>query len=87
MTFMENLLEKFYLSEFTFHDGTNENTLNIADICTVKNEIAVAATREGKTTLMTFDLKSDNGKLYFEFGRKFSAIKVDDFSQVDDYEY
>ena len=36
--------QKYYLSEFVHVDGNSEITMNIVDICTIRNEIAIAIT-------------------------------------------
>jgi len=82
----ESLQRKYYLSEFSHHDGNNFITFNIVDICTVRNEIAVAVTDEGKITIRKFDLKLDGEFLYFEYGMTRGQIAVDNFEQVNDTE-
>ena len=81
---MEEMRKKLYLSEFIYHNGTHSVVMNIVDICTVKNEIAVAVTDEGKPSVRKFDLKIEDGRFYFEFGMSREQISVDEFEQVDD---
>jgi hypothetical protein len=78
--------KQLYLSEFQFHDGIRQITFNIVDIDTKKKEITVAITNEGRISVQCFDLKSNNGLLYFEYGVMLDEICVDDFKHVDDTE-
>ena len=74
-----------YLSEFSFFDGIKDITLNIVDVCTVKNEIAIAVTDSGKISVRQFDLKKSNdGRFFFEYGNMCEQIAVDDFQQIED---
>jgi hypothetical protein len=77
---MEN--RKYYLSEFVFYDGDHDVTFNIVEIDTDKKEITVAITDEGKISVRDFDLKSDNGRLFFEYGIMLNEIAVDNFEQI-----
>jgi len=76
-------LKRLYLSEFKYHDGEKDITMNIVDICTVKNEIAVAITDEGKISVRSFDLKIEDGRFFFEYGRMLDMIAVDDFEHPE----
>jgi len=76
--------KKYYLSEFQLYDGDHLITMNIVDINTEKQEITVAITDEGKISVHSFDLKSNNGCLFFEYGIMHEQIAVDDFEQVED---
>ena len=80
---MEQEFRKLHLSEFKYFTGSHDVTLNIADICTVKNEIAIAVTDEGKITVRKFELKKDGKRLYFKFGPMLNKIDLDDFTQVE----
>jgi len=79
---------KYYMSEFELYDGEHFVTFNIVDICAVRDEITVAVTNGGKISVCTFDLKSDDERLYFEYGVMQEQIAVDDFVKVEgDYRY
>ena len=68
---MENqvsLNRRYYLSEFSLYDGDRFVTFNIVGIDTERKEITVAVTDRGRISVCTFDLKSDNGRLFFEYG-------------------
>ena len=56
--------KKYYLSEFQFYDGEEFITFNIVDINTERKEITVAVTNRGKISVITYDLKSDGGRLF-----------------------
>ena len=82
---MEREFRQLYLSEFKYFDGTKDVTLNIVDVCTIRNEIAIAVTNDGGISVQKFDLKkSDDGRFYFEYGRAREEISVNDFEQVED---
>ena len=84
---MENQVSqnrRYYLSEFSLYDGNHFVTFNIVDINTVKQEITVAVTNEGKISVCLFDLKSDNERLFFEYGLYQKEIAVDDFEQIEE---
>jgi len=82
MTYQE-FKEKFYLSEFSFHNGDHDLTFNIVDIDMDKKEIAIAITDQGKHSVRSFDLKHD-GHLFFEYGREFKKIAVNDFEKIEE---
>jgi len=82
---------RYYLNEFLLHDGDHYVTFNIVDIDTVRKEITVAVSNEGKISVCTFDLISDedyqSGRLFFEYGVTLKKIAVDDFEQIGEDEY
>jgi len=84
---MENMVAKeswkSYLSEFSLWNGDFFITFNIVDIDTVRDEITVAVSKEGKLSVCTYDLKSDGSeRLFFEYGAFFERIAVDDFEII-----
>ena len=72
-------VKQLYLSEFKYNDGTHEITMNIVDICTERNTITVALTDEGKISVHAFDLKSNDGRFFFEYGLMLDEIELDEF--------
>ena len=73
-------IRKYYLSEFQLYDGEVYVTFNIVAIDTSKNEITVAISNRGRTSVTTYDLLPDNdGYLYFEYGVDYEKIRIDDF--------
>ncbi|MFA6780406.1 MAG: hypothetical protein WCU80_11605 [Paludibacteraceae bacterium] len=76
--------KKYYLSEFQLFDGEDFITFNIVDINTERNEITVAVTDRGKISVITYDLKRDGDRFYFEYGVMCDKIKVDDFEEADE---
>jgi len=76
--------KKYYLSEFQLFDGEEFITFNIVDINTERNEITVAVTDRGKISVITYDLKRDGDRFYFEYGVMCDKIKVDDFEEADE---
>lgn len=77
-------MKRLYLSEFEFHDGEKNIKFNIVDVCTITYQITVAITDQGKISVRTFDLLTENKRQYFEYGRMLEQIDIDDFGQVDD---
>jgi len=81
----------YYLNEFWLFDGDHYITFNIVDVDTVRNEITVAVSDEGRISVCTFDLISDgdyqSGRLFFEYGVTLKKIAVDDFEQVGEDGY
>ena len=73
----------YYLREFSYHDGENKTTFNILEIDTDKKQITVAVTHLGGISVRSFDLKSDNGCLFFEYGVMREQIAVDDFEDKE----
>jgi hypothetical protein len=53
--------------------------MNIVDIDIDMKEIFVAITDEGHISVRQFDLKVDDGRFFFEYGRMFEKIAVDGF--------
>ena len=49
-----------------------------------RNDITVAVTDRGKISVITYDLKSDGDRFYFEYGVMCDKIKVDDFEEADE---
>jgi len=75
--------KRYYLSELSYFDGDHFVTFNIVEIDTEK--IIIAITNEGKISVQGFDLKkSDDGRLFFEYGPMLDEIAVDNFEHVDD---
>jgi hypothetical protein len=74
-------MERYYLSEFILYDGDHDITFNIVDIDT--EEITVAITDEGKISVREFELKSNNGRFYFEYGIMLNEINVEDFEKKE----
>lgn len=61
--------KRLYLSEFEFYDGEDFIKFNIVDINTTANNITVAVTNRGKISVITYELKRDGDRLYFEYGQ------------------
>jgi hypothetical protein len=75
---------RYFLSEFKLYDTDHFVTFNIVYIDTVKNEITVAVTNEGKISVCSFGLRQDDEGLYFEYGRTFEKIAVDSFEKIEE---
>jgi hypothetical protein len=79
----EEFRKRYYLYEFQLFDGEDFITFNIVDINAERNEITVAVTDRGKISVITYELKRDGDRLYFEYGQFFKKINVDDFEEVE----
>ena len=74
---------KYYLSEFSLFDGDHYITFNIVSVDTVREEITVAITNEGRVSVCSFPLCADSlDCLYFEYGVMCDKITVDDFEYI-----
>ena len=76
---------RYYLREFELYDGDHFVTFNIISVDTDKNEITLAVSNEGRISVITYDLRTDNdGCLYFEYGVMLERVAVGDFEQSED---
>lgn len=73
---------KFYLTEFQYFDGEDTVTFNIVDLNKSRDIITVAVTRQGKISLIDYDLRSDDGGLFFEYGVNYTRININDFEEI-----
>jgi len=82
---MKEMLDnrKYYLSEFSLFDGDRYITFNIVSVDSVREEITVAITNEGRVSVCSFPLYADSlDCLYFEYGLMCDKIAVDDFEHI-----
>ena len=80
----EEVSRRYYLSEFSLYDCDRFITFNIVDVNTVKNEITVAVSDEGRISVCCFDLKEDGGRLFFEYGFMCEKIAIDAFEHIEE---
>ena len=73
---------KFYMNEFQYHDSECFVTFNIVDLNELKNEISVAITRQGKISVVTYPLLSDENGYYFEYGCEYKKLSVNNFEET-----
>ncbi len=73
---------KFYMKEFQYYDGESFVTFNIVDVNFPKNEICVAVTKQGKISVVTYPLMTDENGLYFEYGHEYKKLNLSDFREV-----
>ena len=77
---LKQMNKRLCMSEYSHFNGEYYITFNIVCIDTDKNEITVAVSNQGKVSIVKFDLvQNKNGCLYFEYGRSFDKISLDDF--------
>ena len=73
---MENE-NKLYMKEFEHFDGE-------FNIVGMKDEtITVAVTNQGKISFLEYDLLKDEKGLYFEYGRTYARINIENFEEVE----
>jgi hypothetical protein len=75
---------RYYLSEFSLWDSDHFVTFNIVDIDTVRNEITVAVSNEGRISVCTYDLYRKDERFFFEYGVTYEKISVDDFEEIEE---
>lgn len=68
---------KLYLSEYCHFDGEDDIKFIVIDINLDKSTITCTINKTGKFFVEEFDLKTENGELYFEYNNgSQSAIKT-----------
>ena len=72
---------KLYMKEFEYFNGENFVTFNIVDM--KDKTVTVAVTNQGKISYLEYDLLKDEKGMYFEYGRTYSRIDINDFKEVD----
>ena len=71
----------YYMNEFQYFNGENYVTFNIVDM--KDKTITVAVTNQGKISYLDYDLMKDEKGLYFEYGKTYARININDFEEVD----
>ena len=74
--------EKTYLKEFEYWDGEKFITFDMLEL--TDNKIIVAVTNQGKISYLEYDLLKDEKGLYFEYGRSYARIDINDFEEIDE---
>ena len=69
------------LKEYQHYDGDTFITFNIVHLD--DNCVTVAVTNRGKTTIAEYDLFTDYSGDYFEYGRPFTKIYIEDFEDME----
>ncbi len=78
-------IKDFYIKESSLFDGEYDVTFNILDINIEKMTITITVTRTGKIYVTEFVLNRDKeNNLYFQYGIKYTKIKVNDFETIED---
>lgn len=71
---------KKYLEEYEIFDGENFVTFNVLDCSTERNTVTIAVTKQGKISVVEFDLFEDEYEdLYFEYAPELTHIDLDYF--------
>ena len=73
---------KLYMKEFEYFDGEKFVTFNIVEM--KEKTITVAVTNQGKISMLEYDLFQDEEGLYFEYGKTYARININDFEEVNE---
>ena len=71
-----------YLHELEIYDGEAFIVFNIISLSVKKGEVVLALTNRGKITVVTYDLRSDEKGLYFEYGCMYEKIRIKKFKEA-----
>ena len=71
-----------YLHELEIYDGEAFIVFNIISLSVKKGEVVLALTNRGKITVVTYDLRSDEKGLYFEYGCMYEKIRITKFKEA-----
>ena len=74
--------KNMYLHELEIYDGEAFIVFNIISLSMKRGEITLAQTNRGKITVVTYDLKSDEKGLYFEYGCMYEKIRITKFKEA-----
>lgn len=73
---------KFYMKEYRHFNGDYNVIFNLVEVNTDNDTVTVIVNNLGKITQNTFELKEENGWLYFEYGVMNEQIFIDDFVKI-----
>lgn len=73
---------KFYMKEYRHFNGNYNVIFNLIEVNTDNDTVTVIVNNLGKITQRTFELKEENGWLYFEYGVMNEQIFIDDFVRI-----
>ena len=74
--------KNMYLHELEIYDGEAFIVFNIISLSTKRDEVTLALTNRGKITVVTYDLRSDEKGLYFEYGCEYEKLRIKDFKEA-----
>ena len=73
---------KYYMKEYRHFNGDYNVIFNLVEVKTDNDTVTVIVNNLGKITQNTFELKEENGWLYFEYGVMNEQIFIDDFVRI-----
>lgn len=73
---------KYYMKEYRHFNGDYNVIFNLVEVNTDNDTVTVIVNNLGKITQNTFELKEENGWLYFEYGVMNEQIFIDDFVRI-----
>ena len=71
-----------YLHELEIYDGEAFIVFNIISLSMKKGEVVLALTNRGKITVATYDLRSDEKGLCFEYGCMYEKVRIKNFKEA-----
>ena len=74
--------KNMYLHELEIYDGEAFIFFNIISRSMKRGEITLALTNRGKITVVTYDLRSDEKGIYFEYGYEYEKIRINEFKEA-----
>lgn len=74
---------EYYMKENRHFNGDYNIIFNLIEVNTDNNTVTVAINNLGKLTQDTFELREENGWLYFKYGVMNDKIYIDDFITVE----
>lgn len=73
---------EYYMKEYRHFNGDYNVIFNLVEVNTDDDTVTVIVNNLGKITQRTFELKEENGWLYFEYGVMNEQIFIDDFVRI-----
>ena len=73
-------MKKYYLKEFSYHDGECYIIFTILDFNLDNKTITLASVKQGKISVITYDLKQDRNGVYFEYGSAYREVYLEDYA-------
>ncbi|MBQ8881958.1 MAG: hypothetical protein IJY70_01005 [Clostridia bacterium] len=71
------------MKEFATYEDYDKTVFHLVEINEEQTEICVVKVHQGKIATTTYQLFKNKNGLYFEYGRCFTKIYVDEFEEVE----
>jgi len=73
--------------EYELFNGEYFITFNVVEVSIEKKEVIIAITSQGKMSVCTFDLRSSDGRFFFEYGSMMERVFIDKFENAGGISY